>query len=71
MTRRLADSVETSLKLAGGLVGVLADNGKVSLYSEKLACIRGGVSYPKSHRASFRSTAPMEPARLATASATP
>ena len=47
MTRRLADSVETSLKLAGGLVGVLADNGKVSLYSEKLACIRCGVSYPE------------------------
>ena len=47
MARRLADSVETSLKLAGGLVGVLADNGKVSLYSEKLACIRCGVSYPE------------------------
>jgi len=47
LTRRLADSVETSLKLAGGLVGVLAENGKVSLYSEKLACIRCGVSYPE------------------------
>ena len=47
LTRRLADSVETSLKLAGGLVGVLTDNGKVSLYSEKLACIRCGISYPE------------------------
>ncbi|HEX7093276.1 MAG TPA: excinuclease ABC subunit UvrA, partial [Nitrospiraceae bacterium] len=47
LTRRLTDSVETSLKLAGGLVGVLADNGKVSLYSEKLACIRCGISYPE------------------------
>jgi excinuclease ABC subunit A len=47
MDRRLADSVETSLKLAGGLVGVLTDNGRVSLYSEKLACIRCGVSYPE------------------------
>jgi excinuclease ABC subunit A len=47
MARRLADSVETSLKLAGGLVGVLTDNGNVSLYSEKLACIRCGVSYPE------------------------
>ena len=45
LTRRLADSVETSLKLAGGLVGVLPENGKASLYSEKLACIRCGVSY--------------------------
>jgi excinuclease ABC subunit A len=47
IARRLADSVETSLKLAGGLVGVLADNGKVSLYSEKLACIRCGIGYPE------------------------
>ena len=47
LTRRLADSVETSLKLAGGLVAVLTENGKVSLYSEKLACIRCGVSYPE------------------------
>jgi excinuclease ABC subunit A len=47
LTRRLADSVETSLKLAGGLVAVLTDNGKASLYSEKLACIHCGVSYPE------------------------
>jgi excinuclease ABC subunit A len=47
LTRRLADSVETSLKLAGGLVGVLTENGKVALYSEKLACISCGVSYPE------------------------
>jgi excinuclease ABC subunit A len=47
LTRRLADSVETSLKLAGGLVGVLTENGNLSLYSEKLACIRCGVSYPE------------------------
>jgi excinuclease ABC subunit A len=47
MARRLADSVETSLKLAGGLVGVLTDNGNMSLYSETLACIRCGVSYPE------------------------
>jgi excinuclease ABC subunit A len=47
LTRRLADSVETSLKLAGGLVGVITDNGNVSLYSEKLACIHCGVSYPE------------------------
>jgi excinuclease ABC subunit A len=47
LMRRLADSVETSVKLAGGLVGVLTDNGNVSLYSEKLACIRCGISYPE------------------------
>ncbi|MBA5868208.1 MAG: ATP-binding cassette domain-containing protein [Nitrospira sp. CR1.3] len=47
LMRRLADSVETSLKLAGGLVGVLTEDGRTLLYSEKLACIRCGVSYPE------------------------
>jgi excinuclease ABC subunit A len=47
LMRRLADSVETSLKLTGGLVGVLRENGTVHLYSEKLACIKCGVSYPE------------------------
>ena len=46
LTRRLADSVETALKLADGLVGVL-DGDRELLYSEKLACIRCGVSYPE------------------------
>ncbi|MBI3603336.1 MAG: ABC-ATPase UvrA, partial [Nitrospirae bacterium] len=46
LAKRLADSVETSLKLAEGLVGILADD-KTVLYSEKLACIRCGVSYPE------------------------
>ena len=47
LMRRLADSVETSLKLAGGLVGVLTEEGRTLLYSETLACIRCGVSYPE------------------------
>jgi excinuclease ABC subunit A len=47
LMRRLADSVETSLKLTGGLVGVLTEDGKTRLYSEKLACIKCGVSYPE------------------------
>jgi len=47
LARRLADSVETALKLAGGLVGVLTEDGKTLLYSEQLACIRCGVSYPE------------------------
>ncbi|SLM47767.1 Excinuclease ABC, subunit A [Nitrospira japonica] len=47
LMRRLADSVEASLKLSGGLVGVLTDEGKTLLYSENLACIRCGVSYPE------------------------
>jgi excinuclease ABC subunit A len=47
LARRLADSVETALKLTGGLVGVLTDEDKTLLYSDKLACIRCGVSYPE------------------------
>src|SRR5512147_1657828 len=47
LTRRLADSVETSLKLTGGLVGVLTEDGKTHIYSDKLACIKCGVSYPE------------------------
>ncbi|MGH7254254.1 MAG: excinuclease ABC subunit UvrA, partial [Nitrospirales bacterium] len=47
LSRRLADSVETALKLADGLVGVLRGDGRTQLYSEKLACIRCGVSYPE------------------------
>jgi excinuclease ABC subunit A len=47
LMRRLADSVETTLKLTGGLVGVLTEDDKTKLYSDKLACIRCGVSYPE------------------------
>jgi len=47
LAKRLADSVETALKLADGLVGVLADDDQATLYSEKLACIRCGISYPE------------------------
>ncbi len=47
LMRRLADSVETSVKLTGGLVGVLTEDGQTKLYSDRLACIRCGVSYPE------------------------
>ena len=47
LQRRLADSVETALQLTQGLVGVLTDDDAVTLYSEQLACITCGVSYPE------------------------
>ena len=47
LMRRLADSVETSVKLTSGLVGVLTEDGQARLYSDKLACIKCGVSYPE------------------------
>lgn len=47
LMRRLADSVETSVKLTNGLVGVLTEDGHTRLYSDRLACIKCGVSYPE------------------------
>jgi excinuclease ABC subunit A len=58
LMRRLADSVETSLKLTGGLVAVLADEGKTRLYSDKLACIKCGVSYPEVEPRTFSFNSP-------------
>ena len=46
--RRLAESIETALRLAEGLVLVnLVDRKQDLLYSEKLACIVDGISYPE------------------------
>lgn len=46
-SRRLADSLETALGLTSGVVGILSNDGKDVLYSENLACIRCGLSYPE------------------------
>ncbi len=46
--RRLAESIETALRQADGLVLVnLVDQKKDLLYSEKLACIVDSISYPE------------------------
>jgi excinuclease ABC subunit A len=46
--RRLAESIETALRQADGIVLVnLVDQKKDLLYSEKLACIIDGISYPE------------------------
>ena len=44
-SRRLTDSVETALHYAHGLVGVLTSDNRVTVYSERLACLRCGLSY--------------------------
>jgi excinuclease ABC subunit A len=45
LRKRLADSVETAVALAGGLVEVeQVDSGEVTLYSEKFACPEHGPS---------------------------
>jgi excinuclease ABC subunit A len=48
VARRLADSLETALKLAEGLVTVnLPDQKQDLAFSERMACIDCGVSYPE------------------------
>ena len=43
-SNRLADSVETALKLGGGVVLVAIDGEEETLYSEQFACMRCGIS---------------------------
>jgi excinuclease ABC subunit A len=46
--RRLAESIETALRQADGVVLInLVDQKKDQLYSEKLACIFDNISYPE------------------------
>jgi excinuclease ABC subunit A len=45
--RRLADSLETALNHAEGVVKVSIIDGETMLFSETLACIECGISYPE------------------------
>src|ERR671926_520230 len=48
LRRRLADSIETSVALAEGLVEVeMVDSGEVRTYSERFACLACGTSMPE------------------------
>ncbi len=44
--KRLESSIETSMKLANGMVLIAVVNGEQKLYSEKLACVDCGISIP-------------------------
>jgi len=44
---RLADSLETALKLADGIVLVEEVDGESHLFSQQFACISCGISYPE------------------------
>lgn len=46
ISRRLADSIELALKHAEGIVLVDVIGGEEIFFSERLACIKCGVSYP-------------------------
>jgi excinuclease ABC subunit A len=58
IAKRLEQSIETALKLAGGLVTVAVVNGKETLYSEKLACADCGISVPQLEPRSFSFNSP-------------
>src|SRR5271167_209064 len=51
--RRLASSVESAMKLAGGLVQVSVVDGEERLYSSKLACPECGINVPVLEPRSF------------------
>jgi excinuclease ABC subunit A len=57
--RRLAESIETALRQAEGIVLVnLVDEKRDNLYSEKLACLIDGISYPEIAPNSFSFNSP-------------
>jgi excinuclease ABC subunit A len=45
--RRLADSVEMGLKEGEGLLIVIIDSKEERIFSQKLACVNCGISYPE------------------------
>jgi excinuclease ABC subunit A len=58
IAKRLEQSIETALKLAGGLVTVAVVDGPEHLYSEKLACADCGLSVPQLEPRSFSFNSP-------------
>jgi len=58
IAKRLEQSVEAALKLAGGLVTVAVVGGPEQVYSEKLACPDCGTSVPQLEPRSFSFNSP-------------
>jgi len=58
IAKRLEQSVETALKLTGGLVTVALVGGNEQTYSEKLACADCGISLPQLEPRSFSFNSP-------------
>ncbi len=55
---RLADSLETALKLGGGVVIIATDKGEDLLFSEHLACAHCGISLPEIEPRTFSFNSP-------------
>jgi excinuclease ABC subunit A len=57
--RRLADSIETALNLAEGMVSIeLVDSGDVQTYSQHLACMHCGLSFEELQPKNFSFNSP-------------
>ena len=56
--KRLAEAVETALRLGDGLANVAFDDGREHLFSEKLACIECGLSVPEMAPRAFSFNSP-------------
>ncbi|MDI7274514.1 MAG: excinuclease ABC subunit UvrA [Anaerolineae bacterium] len=55
---RLADSLETALKLGGGVVIVALEKGEDLLFSEHFACVHCGISLPEIEPRTFSFNSP-------------
>jgi excinuclease ABC subunit A len=58
IVQRLETSIETALKLTGGLVTIAIVGGEERVYSEKLACPDCGISVPQLEPRSFSFNSP-------------
>ncbi len=59
LRKRLADSIETAVALADGIIEVeLVDNGQTLTFSEKFACLECGISMPELEPRIFSFNAP-------------
>jgi excinuclease ABC subunit A len=58
IAQRLETSIETALKLTGGLVTIVVVGGDEHVYSEKLACPDCGISVPQLEPRSFSFNSP-------------
>jgi excinuclease ABC subunit A len=55
---RLNESVETALRVGGGMLIALAENGGERVHSEKMACADCGISFPELTPQSFSFNSP-------------
>ena len=58
IAHRLEESIETALRLSGGLVTIVVVGGEEHVYSEKLACPDCGISVPQLEPRSFSFNSP-------------